>query len=73
MWLMRIPARWFSSSSETCCTVPMPVEEQSSLPGSAFAMAISSGTVRAGKPGWRIKVLGVTIARKTGSSSRCVS
>ena len=68
-----MPARWFNSSSETCCTVPIPVEAQSTSPGLRLASAISSGIVFASNCALRISVLGVSIARNTGSSSRRVS
>ena len=64
---------WFSSSSETCCTVPIPVELQSSLPGLALASAISPGTVFASKALLACSVVGATMARKTGSRSLRVS
>ena len=72
-WLILMPAFWFSSSSETCCTVPIPVEAQSSVPGLLFASAINSGIVLAENCALRTRVTGVTIVWAIGRRSRCVS
>src|SRR5262249_58135853 len=50
-WLIVMPVRSRSSSSNTCCSVPLPDDAISMPPGVALASAITSATVFAGTDG----------------------
>ena len=48
---MSMPAISLNSSPDMCTDVPLPEEAKLSLPGLAFACAMNSATVLAGKSG----------------------
>src|SRR5256885_13594261 len=62
-------ARMRNSSPARCDELPTPAEAKLSVPGFAFASAISSRTVRTGVEGWTTRILGVEATRLTGAKS----
>ena len=67
---MRNTVMLLNSSQEMCGDEPTPAEATVKLSGSAFAVAISSGTERAENEGCTTSTCGPSITPATGAKSR---
>ncbi|MNC87732.1 hypothetical protein D3C83_34800 [compost metagenome] len=72
-WTIRVPVSPLSSSIDRCEVLPLPGEPWVSLPGFAFAYAISSLTLLTGSALFTTSMLGTSATRLMGAKSRTAS
>ena len=70
---MSTPAMSLNSSPARCGAPPFDDEAKESLPGLAFACAISSATLRTGSPGVTTRISGTEAMFVTGAKSASAS